>query len=574
MSDDGSIQRLPVPLARAMAKKGYESLTEIQKAVLNQDLEGRDLRLSSQTGSGKTVALGILAAAHLENQPEGKGSPQVLVVAPTRELASQIAAELSWFLAELNARTLVVTGGTNVGLDLDRLRKPLSVLVGTPGRLCDHIKRKSVKLGNTTAVILDEADEMLDMGFRDELEAILSAVPETRQTHLVSATLPREVIRLADRYQNNAVSVEGTPLGDANENIDHKHMLVYQREKKDALCNVLLFEPEQKTLVFTRTRLATVEVAQYLTSNGFPAAPINGDMSQKERTATLKAFRSNAVNVLIGTDVAARGLDVKGITRVVHFDLPDNKETFTHRSGRTGRAGETGVSISFVDPRDSNKHTMLCKRTKIDSEPAVVPSAKKIRKSNTKRFIAELTTSSIPKEKSIDIAESLLSDHDPVLLVAKLLEKSSMTGKCTPKEISVPTMRSKRGKNGKETGRKKDRQKFDANYRRFHVTWGSKQGATSSRVLATMCRRGNIKSKEIGRIELKEFSCIVDVSETAASEFLKNAKVPDAKAPEVKVREWTAKSGGRGNAGGRSNNGGRNFSGKKKSKFNKKRRAG
>ena len=338
---------VPAGLGPTLKARGFENLTAVQSAILAEGLTGRDLRISSQTGSGKTVAVGLVLANDLANAQDpgkshdrnGPARPQVLLVAPTRELAAQLGEELGWLFRPLGKTIAVVTGGTNIGLDFRALRSNPQVLVGTPGRLFDHVKRASIDLSDLSAVVLDEADEMLDMGFRDELEGILETTPTERHTHMVSATFPREVLALAARYQRDAYTVQGGDPKGANTDITHVAHDVRMGNRIDALVNIFLSSPDERTLVFVRTRVATADVATDLTAAGFKAFALNGEMGQRERTATLDAFREGKVQFLIATDVAARGLDIRDVNRIVHFDLPENPEAFTHRSGRTGRAG-------------------------------------------------------------------------------------------------------------------------------------------------------------------------------------------------------------------------------------------
>ena len=365
MSDLLSLDQAPAGLGAALRNAGFEQFTAIQHAVLQPELVDRDLRISSQTGSGKTVALGLLlgpsvaeaCAQQLPRKARGPraAAPVALLIAPTRELAGQLGRELTWLYAPLGARVLVVTGGTSVMQERTGLHKRPQVIIGTPGRLLDHLRAGAMTLDQLTTIALDEADEMLDMNFEEELDGILGYAPEARQTHLVSATFPREVVKLANRLQKDAVSVQGTALGEANADIEHVVMRVRQADRVNAAINVLLRYPDDKTLLFVRTRTETVRLADELCAAGLSARALNGEMTQRERTAVFTQFRSGAVKYLVATDVAARGLDVQDIGRVIQVDLPDNADVFTHRSGRTGRAGRRGTNVIFAAARAESR---------------------------------------------------------------------------------------------------------------------------------------------------------------------------------------------------------------------------
>ena len=388
MSDILSLEQAPAGLGAALRKAGFEQFTAIQHAVLQPELAGRDLRISSQTGSGKTVALGLLlgpsVAEACAQQPPRKdrgsrvAAPVALLIAPTRELAGQLGRELTWLYAPLGARVLVVTGGTSVMQERTGLQKRPQVVIGTPGRLLDHLRAGAMTLDRLKTIALDEADEMLDMNFEEELDGILGYAPELHRTHLVSATFPREVVKLANRLQKDAVSVQGTALGEANADIEHVVMRVRQADRFHAAINVLLRYPEDKTLLFVRTRTETVRLADELCAAGLVARALNGEMTQRERTAVFTQFRSGAVRYLVATDVAARGLDVQDIGRVIQVDLPDNADVFTHRSGRTGRAGRRGTNMIFAASRAEFRVKGLLRGAGVEARLASIPTPEEI----------------------------------------------------------------------------------------------------------------------------------------------------------------------------------------------------
>jgi ATP-dependent RNA helicase DeaD len=573
---------VPAGLGPTLQARGFESLTSVQTAVLAEGLTGRDLRISSQTGSGKTVAVGLALADDLANAREagrshdrnGPSRPQVLLIAPTRELAAQLGEELKWLYRPLGKSIAVVTGGTNIGLDFRTLRNNPQVLVGTPGRLLDHVKRKSIDLGSVAAVVLDEADEMLDMGFRDELEGILETTPDNRHTHMVSATFPREVLSLAARYQKDAYTVQGTDPKSANTDITHVAHEVRMGNRIDALVNIFLSAPGERTLVFVRTRLSTADVATDLTAAGFKAFPLNGEMGQRERTSTLDAFRDGKVQFLIATDVAARGLDIRDVTRIVHYDLPENPEAFTHRSGRTGRAGAKGTSILFVPPGGRRKVDYLTRVAKVKVEARPIPTVREIKDAAEKRLVESLVSAQGSDKKAderlLKLAEKLLDGQEAHEVVAELLGRMNIAGPCEPRHIQPPRNTRDRFDNPRGGKRSFDRndnrgdsrgkrgprpQSSPDDYTAFQVTWGAQQGADPRRMLALVCRRGDVRSNSIGAIRISDHASVVEVRRSDAEAFEKASSRPDSRDPRIKIRVWLEPSKRGGAAGGKAKHG-------------------
>lgn len=532
MSEDVSFAAVPAGLEPALRAKGFTELTPVQQAVLAPELAGRDLRISSQTGSGKTVALGFAVAPALdgiEARPRRGpvARPRVLVIAPTRELAQQIARELTWLYSPLRAQVAAVTGGTNLGRDFQALGDQPHVLVGTPGRLVDHLERGSLDLSELGAVVLDEADEMLDMGFRDDLARILDGAPDDRRTHMVSATLPREVLELADRYQRDAARVQATRAGAANADIAHVGHVVRPADRVPALINLLLIEPDRRTLVFVRTRNAATEVAAELASNGFSAGALSGEMGQRERNAMLDAFRRNAVRVVVATDVAARGLDIEDVAQVIHLDLPENPEVLTHRSGRTGRAGNKGTSIALVPRSARARFEHHLRRAGIQMSWRPVPSADAVRAAADARLLAHVDGTRVDGERTRALAEALLRDRDPADVVAALLARSDHAGPCAPRRVDTPE------------APPQQRPRSHA-FTPFHVSWGASAGANPSRVLAMVCRRGGVRSQHIGAIQIGPHRSVVDVASHLADEFARAARRPDPRNPRIEIRAVSA----------------------------------
>ncbi len=559
MSELLTLEQAPAGLGAALRKAGFENFTAIQQAILDPDLAGRDLRISSQTGSGKTVALGLLlaptvaiAAATAEPRKARRSAPAApvaLLIAPTRELAGQLGRELRWLYEPLKARVLVVTGGTSVMQERSQLATRPQVVIGTPGRLLDHLRGGALALDKLKTLALDEADEMLDMNFEEELDGILGFAPETRSTHLVSATFPRAVVRLADRLQQEPVSVQGTVLGKANADIEHQVMHVRQADRFNAAINVLLRHPEDKTLLFVRTRTETVRLADELSAAGLAARALNGEMTQRERTATFAQFRNGTIRYLVATDVAARGLDVQDIARVIQVDLPDNADVFTHRSGRTGRAGRRGTNVLFAAARAEFRVKSTLRAAGVDARLVPIPTPEEIFAAADERtgesFLRDLAKQTgEPDGRAKDLAERLLAEHSPADLVACLLKRESERSQGSPKRVRddakpgrherKPQMAGARSQSAKRPQAKRPKGDFIT----FQVSWGGEAGADTRKLLAMVCRRGDVSSEVVGAIRVSAKSSTVDVLASEAPRFERAVARPDKRNPRAQFRRW------------------------------------
>jgi ATP-dependent RNA helicase DeaD len=585
-------------LSSALAAKGYATLTQVQEAVLAPALSERDLRISSQTGSGKTLAIGfalrnIVTAG--SKPSDGIARPSALVVAPTRELAKQVEAELSWLYAPSKVLVVSVTGGSSVRDEYRALSRGPAIVVGTPGRLLDHLRRGAVDLGQAGAVVLDEADRMLDLGFRDDLEAILALAPEGRRTHLVSATFPREVEALAQRVQKDPAFVEGTPLGSANADIDHIVHLVKPNERVAALINLLLASPGEQVLVFARTRMDVARACEELDEAGFAVDSLSGEMEQEARQRALSAFKRGKVQVLVATDVAARGIDHKDIARVVQLEPPNDADTYTHRSGRTGRAGRKGKSSIMVQPAGMPRLSMLLRRAGVKPRFEPIPSADEIAEAQDERLLSELSGSAgddleasdhepAADERALRIATRLVETGKAERALAQLIAATRGGATCAPRDIThfepsrppqhAPAGKFARNHRARDTvraSRPKDAppRKHNAHDARngrpndtsarsflqqatpeaapdrmhrsdawvqFRVTWGQEQGADARRLLPMLCRRGNIRGTDIGAIDLRPSFSVVEVATHVAADFERATRRPDPRDPAIQVR--------------------------------------
>ena len=554
----------------ALEGHGFTAFTPVQEAVLDPELAGRDLRIFSQTGSGKTVAVGLAIATNLEAivaarasapaGPTGKPAPArpfALMVAPTRELATQIANELSWLFTPLGVHVTSVTGGASYTRELTALRRGPLVVAGTPGRLLDHLARKSIDPSGLGVVVLDEADQMLDLGFKDELDAILAQTPETRRTLLLSATFPREVQRLADRCQKDPIVAAGAGAGERHMDIGHIAHIVLGEERERALVNLLLMAPGERALVFVRTRDGAADLADRLSDRGLPARAIHGDLEQRDRTRTLDAFRSGAVMTLVATDVAARGLDVPDVMRVIHADPPGDSEVLTHRSGRTGRAGKKGTSIVLVPPGMRERVRAMLRRAGVDAVWSPAPSAADVLRAADERLAAELSGVTTPPDpRLLALADKLLPGRDVRELVALLLARAEHTGPCAPADVTSimpPTSRAAQTMPppGRDNGHDKGRRgrpgahgdarssggggNGGTSYVPFRINWGERQGADPRRLLALVCRRGGIRGSEVGAIRIGFAGSTFEVAAPVAEGFARSVREPDTRDPRIHI---------------------------------------
>ena len=583
-------------LSAALETKGYDTLTPVQQAVLDPALAGHDLRITSQTGSGKTLAIGLVLRELVEGL-EREHKPRALIVCPTRELALQSQAELQWLFAQLDVRVVAATGGSGYRDELRALQRRPTVIVGTPGRLLDHLGRGAIDTSEMRAVVLDEADRMLDLGFREDIDSILERVPKERRTHLVTATFPRNVRTLADRVQRNPAHVEGTRLGAANADIDHVIHLIEPKGTVDAIVNLLLATPDSQTLIFARTRAGVASLADLLSAAGFSVATLSGELEQAARNRALAAFKSKQLDVLVATDVAARGIDVQDIARVIHADPPRDADSYTHRSGRTGRAGKRGVSSLLVTPAGIVPATRLLRMANVPHRVEPIPSAESIRRDRDRRVLEELTREPDATDTQradgdarwLALATQLLNSAEPVRAVARLLARSRAAGASEPREIRMPAQPRRpdqtrgrvrpedlRAPRAFERGRGDERERgrgdergpgpgtrergpatrergpergrgpgergargpasAEQGFTRFHVTWGDRQGATPHRLLAMLCKRGGVRGQDIGAIAVDNNFSLVDVANEVAPAFAQAVAKPDRRDPHVRIR--------------------------------------
>jgi ATP-dependent RNA helicase DeaD len=428
------------------------------------------------------------------------------------------------------------------------------VVVGTPGRVLDHLKRGALSFGRVRHVVLDESDRMLDMGFREELEAILEGMPAERRTHLVSATFPASVRKLAGRFQRDALHVEGTALGVANRDIEHVAHLVERHDVYGAIVNLLLLNEGKRCLVFVERRVEAAELAEKLSSDGFPVQAFSGELAQAQRTRTINAFRDGTMKTLVSTDVAARGLDVPDIELVIHAEPPDSADTYVHRSGRTGRAGSAGHSVMLVAPRARRHCERMLSAARIEASWKPVPSAAKVERELRRRFRHEVHTRLAaeegPSQEHVDYAKGLLDGRDPAAVVALLLEIAQPKPARRPVDVrearEVAHERGVSDTRGRPKGRGAARKGTGTPGPcvRFSINWGEESGATAARVLGHVCRRGQVRSQLVGAIDIGPAETRFEVDASVATRFEACVKKRDPRDPALRIVRAGPPAGG------------------------------
>ncbi|MDA1058670.1 MAG: DEAD/DEAH box helicase [Proteobacteria bacterium] len=503
-------------LAQALSERGYTVLTPVQEAVLAPEVAAADLLVSAQTGSGKTVAFGLSLAPDLldgaETFPRAEKPakpPLALVVAPTRELALQVTRELEWLYQKTGASIASCVGGMDMRTERRALQQGAQIVVGTPGRLRDHIERHSLDMTGLRAVVLDEADEMLDLGFRDDLEFILGAAPKQRRTLMFSATVPRTIAALAKRFQRDAVRLATKAEQSQHADIEYRALTVAANERENAIINVLRYFEAQNALVFCGTRVAVNHMTARFNNRGFSVVALSGELSQHERTQALQAMRNGRARVCIATDVAARGLDLPNLDLVIHADLPRNREALLHRSGRTGRAGRKGVCVLVV-PHEWRKRTeRLLINAHVQATWARPPTVLDIMQRDDERILDDSDLSDPIQEGERVFAQQLLERHGPEQVAAALVRRFR-AGRSAPEEILdvAPS---------EEKGNRRDDFK-DSVW--FALSIGHQQNAEPRWLLPMLCRFGNITKRDIGAIKINQTDTYVELASGCVDRFL------------------------------------------------------
>ena len=511
---------LPAPLAQALSSRGYGQPTPVQAAVLDPQKEGRDLIVSAQTGSGKTVAYG-LAMWRQVLQQDGSApaarEPAALVIAPTRELALQVSGELAWLYAGTGARVTTCVGGMDPSKERRALSQGAHIVVGTPGRLRDHLERGALTLSKLRAAVLDEADEMLDMGFREDLEEILDATPPERRTLLFSATMPRPIVALAKRYQKDAIQV--TTLGDqrGHGDIAYQAMTVAPADVEHAVVNLLRLHHGESAILFCATRENVRRLHASMTERGFSAVALSGEHSQGERNQALQALRDGRARVLVATDVAARGIDLPNLTLVVHVDPPRDADTLQHRSGRTGRAGRKGTAVVVVPYTRRKQVELVLKVARVNAQWIKPPTPEDIRRSDQERLLATLLEPVAAEDGDAELVRRLLAERSPEEIATALVRSHRATMPAAEDLVdSGAGQESPRGPRGRPPAMK------DAVW--FRMAIGRRDNADPRWILPLLCRRGHVTKDVIGAIRIAAAETTFEIPRAAAGRFMQAVK--------------------------------------------------
>ncbi len=495
-------------LLDAIAARGYDTLTPVQEAVTAPDLSGADMLVSAQTGSGKTLGFGLAIAPTLLGDAESfdaAGAPLGLIIAPTRELALQVKRELAWAYEKAGAQLASCVGGMDMRDERRALARGAHIVVATPGRLRDHIGRGAIDLSAIRAVVLDEADEMLDLGFREDLEFILDAVPAERQTLLFSATVPNAIAKLAQSYQRDAKRISTASEKQQHADIEYRALNVSARDAENAIINVLRYYEAPNAIVFANTRAMVNRLTTRLSNRGFPVVALSGELSQSERTHALQAMRDGRARVCVATDVAARGIDLPNLDLVVHAELPSNHETLLHRSGRTGRAGRKGVSALIVPPAARKKAERILKFAKLRAEWDVAPGAEAVMARDELRMLADPVWSEALTESEAAPVAKLTESFSPEQIAAAYL-RLYHARHSAPEEL------------GPADAKPAPRAAFGPSVW-YSLEGGQAAGAEPRRLLPMLCKAGGISKDDIGAIRVHHEASFIEIREAAVAGF-------------------------------------------------------
>lgn len=550
-----SLGLLPT-ITKALSELGYENPTEIQEKAIPQVIASKqDLKAFAQTGTGKTAAFSLPILHQVDANDE---TVQAIILSPTRELAIQIADNIRDFSKYMkNVRVATVYGGAAIEEQIRKLKRGAQIVVGTPGRTVDLIKRGSLKLHNVQWLVLDEADEMLNMGFKDELDQVLEVTPDTKQTLLFSATFPKEVDRIARNYMHDPTQLEAGQKNTGSDNVSHEFYMVTDRNRYPALKRIADMHPDIYGIIFCRTRRETKDIADKLIEDGYNADALHGDLSQAQRDTVMQKFRKKNLQLLVATDVAARGLDVNNLTHVINYKLPDQIEPYTHRSGRTGRANSKGVSIAIVNPNEKRKLSAIEKVLKKKFVQKQVPSGKEI--------CEKQLFSLIDKVHDIEINEAEIAEYIPTIeQKLKGLSREELIQRFVSIEFNSFLSYYENAKDLNDlTGGNNERRRNsnNENMTRFFINIGRKDRLNPSRLMGLINEQRIAPNIEIGDIDILDTFSFFELDKNYTQEtvdtFLKNEVVFEGRGVSVEITE--KRKGGRGGRRGRSGGGDKKF---------------
>jgi ATP-dependent RNA helicase DeaD len=510
------------PLGRALAARGFNALTAVQTAVLAPEIQSADLIVSAQTGSGKTVAFGLTLATTLlggNDKLQPGGAPLALIIAPTRELAMQVRGELEWLFAPTGGRIASCVGGMDMRDERRALNQGAHIIVGTPGRLVDHIRRGSLDMQSLKAVVLDEADEMLNLGFREELEHILDASPAQRRTLMFSATMPRAIEALAKTYLRDAVRLNTAGAQKQHADIAYRALVAAGHDAENAIFNVLRYYDAANAIVFCGTRAAVTRLASRFENRGLSVVALSGELSQSARTHALQAMRDHRAQVCVATDVAARGIDLPDLELVVHADLPKNTEALLHRSGRTGRAGRKGASVLIVPYSARRRTERLLRDANINAQWGEPPSADDIKRRDDQRLLSDAVFEAPPAQGEQEIVRALLAKHDPAHIAAAFV-RLYRKGQAAPEDLA-PTQdwSDARPERAAHAPRATAQDNFTGGAW-VSLSVGHTKSAEPRWLIPMLCKAGGITKRQIGSIRIDLNETLVEIDAASVDGFM------------------------------------------------------
>lgn len=519
-------------LLKALDEVGYETPTPIQSEIIPYMLSGVDVVGQAQTGTGKTAAFALPLLTKLDIK---KTSPQVLVLTPTRELAIQVAEAFQRYAVHIkDFHVLPIYGGQDYNTQLRQLKRGVHIVVGTPGRVMDHMRRKSLTLNTIKCLVLDEADEMLRMGFIDDVEWILEQTPSERQIALFSATMPSAIVRIAKRHLKNAVEIKIKEKTSTAKTIRQRYWMVSVQHKLDALTRVLEAEKFEGIIVFVRTKIETVELSEKLEARGYASAALNGDLKQSQRERTVEAFKKGKLDILVATDVAARGLDVDRVSHVINYDVPHDTEAYVHRIGRTGRAGRSGDAILFVTPRERHMLRVIERATNQNISLMEMPSTEDINNKRIARFKDRISDTLAVEQLGLfyQIVESYRQEHNiPAIELAAALAKMAQGDiplLVENKRIEALPVKERdnrsdrqRPERGRPERKPSDRTRTpDEGMESYRIDVGALDGVQKKNIVGAIANEGGIDSQYIGKIKINDDHSIVDLPENMPREVV------------------------------------------------------
>ena len=552
-------------IVNAITELGFTNPTPIQESAIPVLLSGsNDFVGLAQTGTGKTAAFGLPLLELIDNT---KNHPQALVLCPTRELCLQISNDLKNFSKNLkNVNVVAVYGGANIVNQLREIKRGVQIVVATPGRMLDIINRKAIDFSNVNYVVLDEADEMLNMGFQDDINDILSTTPDTKKTWLFSATMPKEVRRIAEKYMTNPHELTVGKQNSGNANIEHEYYIVKARDKYAAFKRIVDFNPDIFGIVFCRTKIETQEIAESLVKDGYNADSLHGDLSQQQRDKVMKRYREKNLQLLIATDVAARGIDVNNVTHVINYSLPDEIENYTHRSGRTARAGKTGVSIAIINSRETHKIRQIEKVIGKQFTKAEIPTGFDVVEKQLFGLVKRVHDVEVNEEQIEQYLPRIMDDFQE-------MSKEDVIKRFVSLEFNMlldyyknaPDLNAADERSGRDRDRGERREREGSNgFTRLFINLGSVDDFTRGDLLGYICNNTGISGKSIGRIDMKGVFSFFEVEEDKTQNVIDGFKSVDFHGRSVRIEvsgEPSRGGGERRRSGGGERRGGGGYGG-------------